>query len=1640
MKKKITLLLSLLITNLGIAQTTFFFENFETPSTTFSLNTSDLGGATSGQNSWIKNNNYNGGSGSLICMGFPFSYTINNVAPQNAQIINSPNSTYMHIISSKALSDGILCASYIEDDNFCYLSESNFLKMNTGVTTTGFTNISINFWWLCGGDTSSGELYYSINGGNTWILSSSNYNNQLAWSLASVTNPAWDNQSDLRFAFRFVNNLSNTTNLGFSIDDVKISTTMVTPLPTAYIVTGGGAYCAGGSGMPVYLSNSETGVTYQLKNGATNVGSPVSGTGAAISFGNQTTAGTYKVEATRTVGGSTATMTGNPVVTVTPLPATPTITAGGPTTFCTGGSVTLTSSSATGNVWSTSATTQSIVVTAGTTYTVAVNSGGCASASSEGTIVTVNTIPVAPAVTTPITYNQGATATPLTATGSNLLWYQAATGGSGTATVATPSTATEGNVYVYWVSQTVNGCEGSRAKINVIIAEAATPATHLNFDGVNDYVNCGNSPTLNLTGSITVESMIYINSLVNNRCIVGKDNWSANTGYSFWLSPDNKFGLRFGNRSFLSNTVVPRNEYVHLSATYNLSTKTVSIFLNGVLDRTYSNVSNPVSNSGNLYLGTPQDAVGSSSYAFNGSIDEVRIWNRALSQAEIVNNMNCELPTPTTQTGLLAYYQFNQGVGATDNAGATSLTDASANANHGTLNNFALTGAASNWVAGSPIVTGTNCPYIVPTITVTDINKTYGDVNFDLEATSNSQGVITYSIEGVNTTGTTLSGINNKTVNVGNAGSLTIRATQAADGIYASETKDITVTIGKATLTVTADTKSKVYGNADPELTYQVTLGVLKSGDVFTGSLSRNAGENVANYAISAGTVSAGANYNVSFVPANLSITPKAITITADTKSKVYGDADPALTYQVTLGVLKSGDVFTGSLSRTAGENVADYAISAGTVSAGANYNVSFVPANLSITPKAITITADTKSKVYGNADPALTYQVTLGVLKSGDVFTGSLSRSAGENVANYAISAGTVSAGANYNVSFVPANLSITPKAITITADTKSKVYGDADPALTYQVTLGVLKSGDVFTGSLSRTAGENVANYAISAGTVSAGANYTMTFLPSNLSITARAIMITADAKSKVYGGVDPVLTYQAVLVGADVLTGSLTRAAGENVGVYAISSTLTNDNYDVTFVPADLTIIKKAVTVTADAKSKVYGGVDPVLTYQAVLLGTDVLTGSLTRAAGENVGVYAISSTLTNDNYDITFVPADVTIIKVAVTVTADAKSKVYGGVDPALTYQAVLLGTDVFTGSLTRTAGENAGVYTISSTLTNDNYDITFVPADLTIIKKAVTVTADAKSKVYGDVDPALTYTVSPSLLSGGSFTGILTRAVGENVGTYAIGQGNLSAGSNYTISYNDASFVITKADQVITWNQILESGCDGGTSTALTASTTSGLPLSFASSNTNVASVSNGVLAYNNYGAATITVSQLGDINYNAAQLIVLPVLYTQPNLIRKHFDDVIFFDNSSKIFKSFSWYKDGMLVSGQTAQYFKDNGVLNGTYYAMATKVDGTVVTTCPLTFSPSVEVEYLKIAPNPVSSNSIYQLITNVDPAKLQNARVTVFNVLGALITDKVIGEKTVDMIAPSAEGIYIVKLTLASGKYFTKNLLVKN
>ncbi|HBO0380452.1 TPA: two-partner secretion system adhesin CdrA [Pseudomonas aeruginosa] len=652
------------------------------------------------------------------------------------------------------------------------------------------------------------------------------------------------------------------------------------------------------------------------------------------------------------------------------------------------------------------------------------------------------------------------------------------------------------------------------------------------------------------------------------------------------------------------------------------------------------------------------------------------------------------------------------------------------------------------------------------------------------------------------------------------------------------------LTITKALLNVIADAKTKVYGDADPSLTYQVSG--LKNGDTAGavlngGSLSRVAGENVGVYGINQGGLGlVSANYDLSYQGNNLTITKALLNVIADAKTKVYGDADPALTYQVS--GLKNGDTAGavlngGGLVRVSGENVGNYAIQQGGLGlVSGNYDLAYQGNNLTITKALLNVIADAKTKVYGDADPSLTYQVS--GLKNGDtagsILTGGLNRAAGENVGVYGINQGGLGlVSANYDLSYQGNNLTITKALLNVIADAKTKVYGDADPSLTYQVS--GLKNGDtagsILTGGLNRAAGENVGVYGINQGDLALNSgNYDLSYQGNNLTITKALLNVIADAKTKVYGDADPSLTYQVSglkngdTAGAVLNGGSLSRVAGENVGVYGINQgdlALNSGNYDLSYQGNNLTITKALLNVIADARTKVYGDADPALTYQVSGLkngdtaGAVLNGGSLSRVAGENVGVYGINQgglALNSGNYDLSYQGNNLTITKALLNVIADGKTKVYGDADPSLTYQVSGLkngdtaGAVLNGGSLSRVAGENVGVYGINQgdlALNSGNYDLSYQGNNLTITKALLNVIADAKTKVYGDADPSLTYQVSGlkngdtagAVLNGGS----LSRVAGENVGVYGINQGGLALNSgNYDLSYQGNNLTITKA--------------------------------------------------------------------------------------------------------------------------------------------------------------------------------------------------------------------------------------------------
>ncbi|MCP4321276.1 MAG: hemagglutination protein, partial [Alteromonadales bacterium] len=299
------------------------------------------------------------------------------------------------------------------------------------------------------------------------------------------------------------------------------------------------------------------------------------------------------------------------------------------------------------------------------------------------------------------------------------------------------------------------------------------------------------------------------------------------------------------------------------------------------------------------------------------------------------------------------------------------------------------------------------------------------------------------------------------------------------------------LTINKRSIEITANNKTKLVGSSDPVLDYTISKGNMAFSDLLAGSLNRVSGETVKSYAINKGSLDAGANYNMNFVSGAFVITnlqTQGITFNALT-DVVYGDANFALTANG--GASGNPVTFVSSdetVAKVSGNTVTIIGAGTATITASQVGNATYAAAanvnqTLTVAQKAIEITADAVSKTYGDADVALTYKITSGLLIGSDTFTGTLSRVSGENVGTYALTKGSVS-NANYSINFVSKDLTITKKAIEITADAKSKTYGDADPTLTYQITSGSLVGSDSFTGTLSRVAGENIGAYALNNG----------------------------------------------------------------------------------------------------------------------------------------------------------------------------------------------------------------------------------------------------------------------------------------------------------------------------------------------------------------------------------------------------------------------------------------------------------------------------------------------------------------------------------------------------------------------------
>ena len=232
------------------------------------------------------------------------------------------------------------------------------------------------------------------------------------------------------------------------------------------------------------------------------------------------------------------------------------------------------------------------------------------------------------------------------------------------------------------------------------------PGAALDFDGVDDMISVLDDNSLDLVNNFTLSAWVKTQDLSKKQRVFHK---SGLRGYAFGMEAGGK--LMFTSYGvadvFTPMPVVLVNTWTHIAVTYN--NNVINFYTNGNLVHTQIVAMIFLANTSNFIIGSETGAS-----FWNGQLDEVRLWSRALCEAEIKNSMYCD--NLTFKTELVAQYSFNQGVAGGNNAGIITAIDSSGNNNNGTLSStFALSGLTSNWVDGSPVKSDSICkPIVLP--------------------------------------------------------------------------------------------------------------------------------------------------------------------------------------------------------------------------------------------------------------------------------------------------------------------------------------------------------------------------------------------------------------------------------------------------------------------------------------------------------------------------------------------------------------------------------------------------------------------------------------------------------------------------------------------------------------------------------------------------------------------------------------------------------------------------------------------------------------------------------------------------------------------------------------------------------------
>gem|GEM_PF-5284272 len=512
----------------------------------------------------------------------------------------------------------------------------------------------------------------------------------------------------------------------------------------------------------------------------------------------------------------------------------------------------------------------------------------------------------------------------------------------------TSGSLAETNVYVRVKSSASGNPSGTvtmttTGGISKTVAVKAASKAALHFDGVDDYIELDGATFADFSGtqSFSLQAFIYPTSISGIQHILSK--WKSADANSQWhIFIDNGYLNLFRevspyNYATASKQISP-NKWYQITVSYDGTT--MSVYVDSELLGTNTSGSVATPNNLKVLIGAHYTSGSTKTNFFNGKMDEIRFWNKALTQEEIELQFYEKLEG--NETGLIAYYDFNDGIPAQDNTGNTTLTDLT-NTAEGTLNNFGLgNGNSSTWVdnpfpEGSLVSGYSNMPVALWSESGTNDTRDSNGLHMAMGAQLTADNYINFASSA--NTGTS-------TLDVPTTDKL--RSNRIW---YVNETGSVTATVKVGVASATGKLASD-YANPTFSLLYRAGT----SGG-FTQSQTGTLWGDVVTFTAEA----LATGYYALGIVQNVTLTPSS------TLSKTFGGTDPVLSYTTSPSVN-----LTGALARTVGENSGTYSITIGTVTS-TEYNITFVNENFEITKATPTIEFSDIVKTYGDTDFTLT-------------------------------------------------------------------------------------------------------------------------------------------------------------------------------------------------------------------------------------------------------------------------------------------------------------------------------------------------------------------------------------------------------------------------------------------------------------------------------------------------------------------------------------------------------------------------------------------------------------------------------------------------------------------------------------------